>query len=199
MSKLALHVPLEAKPGKEAAVREFCKTLRDLCGFRYVSEAVILDPGKEKVRYYLVFATNHHKGIEVFKNAEMKAARLQDYVRHQTQIQKSGQDELPLGDGPPTSPISLRLRDLYYVKAKKKFIETLRKAPTAEGVSYRNLYCETMAFPLVTPADLDQWLRELWSKIEIRFSGSLNRKKLSPNVDDRVVVIDQGSIGLEVH
>jgi three-Cys-motif partner protein len=184
---------------EEAAVREFCKTLRDLCGFRYVSEAVILDPEKEKVRYYLVFATNHHKGIEVFKNAEMKAARLQDYVRHQTQIQKSGQDELPLGDGPPTSPISLRLRDLYYVKAKKKFIETLRKAPTAEGVSYRDLYCETMAFPLVTPADLDQWLRELWSKIEIRFSGSLNRKKLSPDVDDRVVVIDQGSIGLEVH
>lgn len=43
---------------EEAAVQEYCKSLRDICKFRYVSQAVILDPTKEKVLYYLVFAMN---------------------------------------------------------------------------------------------------------------------------------------------
>jgi hypothetical protein len=138
---------------EETAVREFCRTLGDLCGFRYVSEAVILDPEKEKVRYCLVFATNHHKGREVFKNAEMKVARLQDYFRRQTQIQKSRRDELLLDDGPPTSPNHRETERSILRKGSKKFIETLRKASSSEGVAYRDSYCEAMAFPLVTPAD----------------------------------------------
>jgi three-Cys-motif partner protein len=179
---------------EEAAVREYCKSLRDVCGFRYVSEAVILDPEKEKVRYYLVFATNHHRGIEVFKNAEIKAARIQDGVRYEAQIRKTCQEEFPFGDGPPKSQVSLKLRHRYSTKARQKIIEMLKQTSAPNGVTYTDLYCEAMAFPLVTPADLLQWLREFSPAIEIHLAGSKGRKKLSPEEDDRVVVINSSDL-----
>src|SRR5207253_635904 len=32
---------------EEAAVKEYCKSLREICRFRYVAEAVVLDPAME--------------------------------------------------------------------------------------------------------------------------------------------------------
>lgn len=43
---------------EELAVDEYCRSLREICGFEYVSQAIIMDSTKEKVRYYLAFATN---------------------------------------------------------------------------------------------------------------------------------------------
>jgi three-Cys-motif partner protein len=51
---------------EEFIVDEYCRSLRDLCGFKHVSQAVVLEPLKERIRYYLVFATNSLHGIEVF-------------------------------------------------------------------------------------------------------------------------------------
>jgi three-Cys-motif partner protein len=65
----------------QQAVREYGRSLTLLCDFRYVSSAVILEPDEESIRYFLVYATNHPRGVEVFKGAEIKAARIQDAVR----------------------------------------------------------------------------------------------------------------------
>lgn len=174
---------------EEAAVREYCKSLREKCGFRYVSEAVILEPEKEKVRYYLIFATNHHKGIEVFKSAEMKAAKLQEQVRHQTQVKKTRQEEFDFGDGPRASMKGVELRESYCATAREQLIKSLTNSQPSQGVAYRDLYCEAMALPLVTPSDLERWLRELIPNITIRLSGSSKRRKPHPDADDRVFVV----------
>lgn len=55
---------------EKAAVDEYCKSLREICGFQYVSQAVIMDASKERIRCYFVFATNSLHGIQVFKDAE---------------------------------------------------------------------------------------------------------------------------------
>lgn len=54
---------------EEIAVKEYCRSLQMLCGFKFVSSAVILEPQEAKARYSLVYATNHPLGIEVFKAA----------------------------------------------------------------------------------------------------------------------------------
>ena len=61
---------------EELAVTEYCRSLQMLCGFQFVSSAVILEPQEAKIRYFLVYATNHPRGIEVFKTAEKKAVNL---------------------------------------------------------------------------------------------------------------------------
>src|SRR5205085_9533705 len=59
-------LPKRTGEREEAAVEEYCQSLREICRFRYVSQAVILDASKERVRYYFVFATNSLDGIQVF-------------------------------------------------------------------------------------------------------------------------------------
>jgi three-Cys-motif partner protein len=174
---------------EEAAVREYCKSLHEICGFRYVSEAVILDPRKEKIKYYLIFATNHFKGVEVFKQAELKAAQLQDSVRHEVNISETGQELLGFADSPYPSLKAYELRKSYLWKARDKALEMLRISPL-EGVAYEELFCKTMSFPLVTPDDLVKWLHDLGPSVNLILEGS-KRRKPSPGQNDRVLIVDK--------
>ena len=182
------NTPRENNERAEQAVREYCRSLRLLCDFSYVSSAVILEPDKESIRYFLVYATNHPRGVEVFKTAEMKAARIQDNVRHETHIRKTRQEELILDNNPPQSRLILELRERYTARARKKVIELLSDRTPSASVPYAELFCEAMAFPLVTPDDLENWLRALEPSIEIRLAGSSRRRKPSPTESDSVLV-----------
>jgi three-Cys-motif partner protein len=173
----------------ELAVREYGRSLRLLCGFKYVSAAVILEPEEEAVRYFLVYGTNHPRGVEVFKSAETKAARIQDQVRNDTLIRKTHQPSLAFDDAPPSSRISSKLRQFYSEKARRRLVQILAASKAQSYHSYANLFCEAMAFPLVTPDDLVNWLKNLEPHIELKLSGSPRRQKPSPLQDDRVVVV----------
>ena len=154
---------LDATPPDEkhdALVREYGASLRQLCGFKYVSSVIILEPKRDDIRYFLVYGTNHHRGVEVFKAAETKAARLQDHIRNEAAIQKSGGQNNMMGTlfgNAPKSDYAFRLWQRYCVKAKQRVIDRILTAPP-QGVDFAELFCDAMALPLVTPADLDGWL-----------------------------------------
>ncbi len=174
---------------EEAAVKEYCKSLREICGFKYVAEAVIFDPEKEKVRYYLIFATNHPRGIEVFKSAEMAAARTQDEVRYRARVRKSGgQEELMFDQKMPKSPIADQKRAQLCSLARSKVLKILSGANKGAAVDYDLLFQEAMAFAQVTPQDLQQWVIELSPNIKLQLSGSGRRKKPQADKGDRVIV-----------
>lgn len=179
---------------RDQAVREYCRSLRLLCNFKYVSEAVILEPNEESILYFLIYATNHPRGIEVFKAAEIKAARIQDDVRRETRVRKAGgQLEFSSEDGPPRSRLIWELQQRYSDIARRKVIDILSTNTSADGVPYKELFCEAMAFPLVTPHNLVEWLKALEPYVRIGFELSENRKKPkkpSPMHDDRVFVVD---------
>jgi three-Cys-motif partner protein len=173
---------------EEAAVKEYCKSLREICGFRYVAEAVILDPEKEKIRYYLVFATNHPRGIEVFKSAEMSPAKMQDEVRYESRVRKTKQEELLFAQAKPKSPKADQMRSRYCSLARAKVIEILSALKPGAAVDYDVLYREAMPFPLVTPSDLQQWISELVPNVRVTLAGSERRRKPQPDSNDRVIV-----------
>ncbi len=173
----------------ELAVREYGRSLSLLCGFKYVSAAVILEPEQEAIRYFLVYGTNHPRGVEVFKSAETKAARIQDQVRNDAVVQKTRQPSLVFDDAPPSSRISSKLRQFYSEKARSRVVEILATSKAQTRYFYSDLFCEAMAFPLVTPDDLVNWLKNLEPNIRLDFSGSTQRRKPSPLQNDKVVVI----------
>ena len=178
----------------ERAVREYGRSLRLLCGFRYVSAAVILEPEEEAIRYFLVYATNHPRGVEVFKSAETKAARIQDQVRNDTLVRKTHQPSFAFDDVPPSSRISSKLRQFYSEKAQRRVVEILATSTPRSHHSYADLFCEAMTFPLVTPTDLLSWLKQLEPYIRLELSGSTQRRKPSPLHNDKVIVITPSSI-----
>jgi hypothetical protein len=183
-------MPRENNERTEQAVREYCKSLKLLCGFKFVSSAVILEPNEESVKYYLVYATNDFHGIDVFKKAESTAARIQDDIRLETRLRNTGQNELLLEGGSKQSRLIADLRSRYRKRARGKVMEILLGKPALKGIAYADLYCEAMAFPLVTPDDLVNWLREVEPNITIQLAGSHRRKKPSPGEPDRVVVVN---------
>src|SRR5688572_13496635 len=174
----------------EQAVREYGQSLRLLCGFKYVSSAIILEPDKESIRYFLVYGTNHPRGVEVFKSAETKAANIQNEVRHDTHIRKTHQPSLTFDSEPPSSRISSELKRFYSEKARNRVLEFLSTKPPQAVIAYSDVFCETMEFPLVTPDDLVTWLSTLEPRIKLLLEGSSRRRKPSPLREDRILVLD---------
>src|SRR5262245_24921862 len=193
---------VQATPNEEradVAVREYCRSLRTMCGFKYVSSAVILEPDKEDKRYFLVYATNHPRGVEVFKAAETKAAKLQDDVRYEAKVQKTGQPEMMgLFGGTPRSRVSTRLWQKYCDRAKAKVVKRILDAK-ATGVSYSDLFCDAMAFPLVTPIDLRSWMTAFGDVIDVRLAGSGKRREPSPAEDDWIFLKDSAGLSRFLH
>lgn len=187
-------VPKENNERAEQAVREYCRSLTKLCDYKYVSSAVILEPNEESVRYFLVYATNDFHGIEVFKQAETATARTQDDIRHETRLRKTLQHEMSFEEGPPKSRLIMQLREKYRNRAREKMLQTLLACRDPLGATYEALFCEAMAFPLVTPEDLENWVRSLTPHAELRLAGSAQRKKPSPAEDDRVVVMNAAAL-----
>ncbi len=186
---------------EEMAVQEYCKSLQEICDFEYVSQAVILDPTKEKVKYHLIFASKNPRGIEVFKKAEIEAARIQDEIRHEVYLRKTD-PELPglFDDGPPRSRLVSQLWRRYTDLAVKQVVEVLRSNDAAEGVLYKKLFRAAMAFPLVTPEGLIHWLqsREPYLKIIFQFSETRKKpRKPSPMYNDRVIVVNSKGLKLD--
>lgn len=174
----------------ELAVKEYCRSLQLLCGFRFVSSAVILEPEGSQIRYFLVYATNHPRGVEVFKAAENKAAEVQEILRHEMYLErtgKAGQGAL-FSEGPPVSTYAFRLLQRYRDRARAKVVECLKKA-SRPTVPYETLFCEAMAFPLVTPEDLLGWLGGFGQNIELH--PTKGHKKLSPSRPDYITIIDR--------
>jgi three-Cys-motif partner protein len=178
----------------EQAVREYCRSLKDLCGFRYVSSAVILEPDQESVRYFLVYATNNVHGVEVFKQAEMTAARIQDEIRHETRLQKTRQEEMTFDEGPPKSRVSRVLRDKYTKRGRKKIVQVLKNTKDGSLISYEELFCVAMSFPLVTPDDLVNWIESWKPNIELKLINPTRHKKPAPDQDDQILVVNSGLI-----
>lgn len=174
---------------EELAVTEYCRSLQLLCGFQYVSSAVILEPQEANIRYFLVYATNHSRGVEVFKAAENEAANVQEIVRQEKLVQKTRQTGFDFADPRPLSSYTYGLYQRYCHRAREKVIDCFKRTSRAQ-VPYRKLFCEAMAFPLVAPADLLSWLDKLVPYIELH--PSQGHKRLSPaRDDDYVMVIDR--------
>jgi hypothetical protein len=124
----------------------------------------------------------------VFKTAENKAANIQEVVRQEKLVQKTHQAGFDFADSRPLSSYTFRLYQRYRDRARERVIEYLKTTPRA-NVPYRELFCEAMAFPLVTPDDLLTWLDEFDPYIEVH--PAEGHKKLSPARNDHVAIIDR--------
>jgi three-Cys-motif partner protein len=186
-------VPTGNDQRAEQAVREYCRSLKQVCDYRYVSSAVILEPAKKAIRYFLVYASNHPDGIEVFKNAEIAAAQLQDSIKHEKDVQKTLQNTLDFNDGPRTD-YAFGLRQRYLEMARQALKKRLRKSGVGKLIAYEELFCEALGYPLVTPNDLVEMLDRLKPGVVSILKGEL-RKKIAPGMGDVVVVKDLACLG----
>ncbi|MDA7506300.1 hypothetical protein N9868_00875 [Akkermansiaceae bacterium] len=174
----------------DGLVREYCKSLKKHCKFSYVSSCAVLSPDRNEIKYFLVFATNYHRGIEVFKDAESKANNLQESIKmdkkEQAESEKRGCDNLFSMASFSASPFLSSLREKYRSKAKVKLLEKLK---TKQNLSYMEAFCCTMAFPLFGKDDLRNLItNEPSIDLVLDKSKKPNRKAPSCDEEDFVVI-----------
>ncbi|HLH57000.1 MAG TPA: three-Cys-motif partner protein TcmP [Verrucomicrobiae bacterium] len=176
-------------------LQEYCLSLKLLCGFKYVSAAAILEPNEEAIRYFLVFGTNHPRGIEVFKKAEQVATRIQNKVRFATIFGRKCQGEFDMSAAPALkTKIVYELRNQYIAMAMERVIEDLLKGEKSLGVPYCDLFARAMELPLVSPEDLIEGIKDLPS-VKMVLQGERRRSPSVENAEnDRVVVIDRKAL-----
>jgi three-Cys-motif partner protein len=82
---------------KNILVEAFRQSLKVLGKYQYVAETTVLRPVSDRPLYSLCYATRHPKGIEVFRDSQIKALREQSSTRATTKIKsaegRSGQME----------------------------------------------------------------------------------------------------------
>jgi hypothetical protein len=82
---------------KRTLIDAFAETLGSFGGFSFVAETPVLRPVKNRIIYSLIYCTRAPKGIEVFRDSQIKTLREQSEVRGSTKLAlstaRSGQVE----------------------------------------------------------------------------------------------------------
>jgi three-Cys-motif partner protein len=76
---------------KSVLVGAFTESLGKLGNHRFVAETTILRPLKDRPLYCLCYATSHPRGIEVFRDCQIKALREQSATRAAVKLQHAAQ------------------------------------------------------------------------------------------------------------
>jgi three-Cys-motif partner protein len=147
-----------------AVVRKYCDLIKREGGFSYVCALPVMKPDSDAFNFYLIYATRHPKGVEVFKSVEKRTEEQTHVVRADVQLrqrqEKTGNFEL---FAPPVLYRERKYQQLAEdnrVRAKKRVWELL--AASGE-VSYDDCWAEALQFPAVYQTDLREWLTD-WEK-----------------------------------
>lgn len=160
-----------------AVVRKYCDLIKREGRFSYVCALPVMKPDSDSFNFYLIYATRHPKGVEVFKSVEKRTEEQTHVVRADVQMrhrqEKTGNFELF------AAPVLYRERKYQQlaednrVRAKKRVWELLANS---SEVCYDDCWAEALQFSAVYEGDLREWLTE-WEKAgKIHIKG---RKKLT--------------------
>ena len=132
---------------KTVLVGAFTESLAKLGNYRFVAETTILRPLKDRPLYCLCYATRHHRGIEVFRDCQIKALREQSATRASVKLQHatktSGQAEMfeSLHDMGPDELNAFLASERQ--QAERSLLELTPQKPAA--IRYEKLWPEVLA------------------------------------------------------
>lgn len=94
LAEIDTKLPESDRPAarKVVLIDAFRRVLRDRGGYPYVAEIPVLRPVKDRTLYSLVYATRNSKGIEVFRDCQIKTIREQEVVRGAAKVARNIED-----------------------------------------------------------------------------------------------------------
>ncbi len=143
---------------KAILVDAFAESLAQLGKYKYVAETTVLRPLKDRPLYCLFYATRHPRGIEVFRDCQIKALTEQSKTRAATKVKhaqaSTGQGEIfqSLHDMGPDELITF-LRS-QREEAERTFLELTPETPSS--ILYESLWPQVLARHVVRLPDVNQ-------------------------------------------
>jgi three-Cys-motif partner protein len=142
-----------------AVVRKYCDLIKREGDFSYVCALPVMKPDSDSFNFYLIYATRHAKGVEVFKRVEERTEKQTHVVR--ADVQKRQRQERT-GNFELFEPDVLYREHKYQQlatdnrgRAQRRVLELLK---TAREVSYDQCWAEALQYSAVYQADLRSWI-----------------------------------------
>jgi hypothetical protein len=156
---------------KTILVDAFSESLAKIGSYKYVAETTVLKPLSDRALYCLCYATRHPKGIEVFRDCQLKALQEQAKTRAATKVKHAesttGQREISesLHDMAPND-LETKLAAAK-TGAEKTLLELTPIAP--ETAKYEHVWPRVLARHIVRLPDINQIAARLRKEQRIIF------------------------------
>jgi three-Cys-motif partner protein len=156
---------------KTVLVGAFTESLAKLGNYRFVAETTILRPLKNRPLYCLCYATRHPRGIEVFRDCQIKALQEQSATRAAMKLQRaaktSGQAEMfdSLHDMGPDELNAFLASERQ--KAEKSLLELTPQKPAA--IRFETLWPEVLARHVIRRTQVNELAVKLRSAQMLEF------------------------------
>jgi three-Cys-motif partner protein len=150
---------LRGEEQEEQLVRIYAGAVQTAGEFDYVCTLPVLKPNQDAFHYYMIYATRHIRGVEVFKETEKHVIPFMHETRAQAQqrkrLEQSGQLSLlsPEAHYKETRFTRHRLRSLEVATN-----ELRRKLESADQIAYQDARATVLQNSAVTDADFRKWL-----------------------------------------
>ncbi|MEK7992285.1 MAG: three-Cys-motif partner protein TcmP [Planctomycetota bacterium] len=171
---------------KSVLISGFSETLSKVGQYPFVAETEVLRPLRDRTLYYLMYATRHPIGVEVFRDCQVEALRRQSSARAgvklQTTQRETGQSELfSLHEMSPDKT------EKFLADEKAAAVsELLARVPLApDFVRYGDVQMAALTRHVVRATDLNAAAAELYRQGRLVFPDWTPRKKI-PDVEYRV-------------
>jgi three-Cys-motif partner protein len=142
-----------------AVVRTYCDLIKHEGDFAYVCALPVMKPDSDAFNFYLIYATRHAKGVEVFKNVERRTEAQTHVVRADVQSRQrqaqSGNLELF------EAPVLYREQKYQQLasdnrgRAKRRILELLQ---SGTDIPYDTCWAEALQYSAVYETDLRSWI-----------------------------------------
>lgn len=165
---------------REILVSAFGESLARLGGYPYVAETTVLRPIKDRPLYCLFYATRHSKGMEVFRDHQVRALLEQSKTRAVTKIKfvesASGQGEIfqSLHEMAPNEVE--HFLETERTSAELSFLSMLTDDFTS--ATYGQLWPKILARHVIRLTDLNKIAARLRKEGKISFPGWEKRRQV---------------------
>jgi hypothetical protein len=149
--------PLTTEERKSILVGAFTESLGRLGNYQYVAETTVLRPLRDRPLYCLCYASRHQRGIEVFRDCQVRALIEQSKARAATKVKhaalSSGQGEFfeSLHDMGPDETVAFLEEERK--QARQMLLELTPRQPAS--TAYEKLWPQVLARHVVRKPDVN--------------------------------------------
>jgi three-Cys-motif partner protein len=183
--KLAVATTSEER--KQILVNAFTTCLANAGNYKHVCETTILRPDRDRPLYSLFYGTRHDRGLEVFRDCQVKALEAQASTRAATKVDKaeasSGQGEMFGSLDEMSANEAKTFLDSDAAQAREALIALSPNGPAP--ILYKDLWPQVLAKHVVRKTAVNQIAAQLRKDGILEFPDWEPRKRV-PQPDYRV-------------
>jgi three-Cys-motif partner protein len=166
---------------EDAILKIYEKRLAEFGGYNFVTRTPVLVPTKERTNFYLVYGTNHLRGLEVFRRVEKRISseqiQVRSNVRDRKEFERTGQ--VSLFNGLEVPAASKKLDDMRQRNLEAATIELEQVLMKSGRILYEDAKKLFLVCPLVSIADLNSYLKHMREKRRVIIPAMKKRERVA--------------------